>query len=62
MVAAASYGANSTANGNDVSIGNVNLLLEGASGRDLYCVLQCQGTPTYATTADLTVRVGLQLD
>ncbi len=62
VVAAASYGAHDSNVGADVALGNINLLLQGASGRDIYCVLQVQGTPTYAAATDLTVLVGLQLD
>jgi hypothetical protein len=62
VVPAASYRANSTAHGNDVTIGNINLLLSEAASKTLYCVIQCQGTPTYATVADLTVSIGLTQD
>lgn len=61
-IPAASYGANDTAHGADVAVTGINLLLQGNSGRDLYCVLQAQGTPTYAAATDITVRIGLQLD
>lgn len=62
IIPAASYGANDTTGGADVSVNNINMLLQGASARDLYCVLQVQGTPTYVSIADLTVRIGLVLD
>lgn len=32
------------------------------SGRDIWCILMCRGTPTYVSTSDLVLKVGVIQD
>lgn len=46
-----------TAANSDATVGNLNIILQGRGSGDLWCVLQCQGTPTYLSDTDLMIRV-----
>lgn len=52
-----------TATSSDCTKFVVGLMLQAASGsNNVYCVLQCQGTPTYTSTSDLVVKIALVQD
>ena len=41
----------------------VGLMLQSASGStSLYCILLCEGTPTYTSTSDLVLKIGVVQD
>lgn len=52
----------------DATVLGVGLLVQGLrqphapATKNLYALIQCQGTPTYGTTTDLTLRIGILQD
>ena len=70
-VAAKLLGVVSVSASDYVDIGNqhvaqktsVGLMLQSAAGStSLYCLLLCEGTPTYASTSDLVLKIGVVQD
>ncbi len=60
-IPAASYV--SQAGASDVTVNNINLMLQGKAGsRDLYVLPISRGTPTYAAATDLTIKIGIEQD
>lgn len=56
------YKSNSTTNA-DVSVGNIILKVQATSGSlDIWCVVVCQGSPTYTSTSDLVLSFGFNQD
>lgn len=56
------YKSNNTSNA-DVAVGNIWQKVKALSNSaDLWCVLVCQGTPTYASTSDLVLSFGFDQD
>lgn len=53
-----------TASNSDASVYGIGLLMQGAETNTLklYAVCQAIGTPTYTSTSDLTIRLGVLQD
>lgn len=59
-VAAGDYEA--LANCSDATVLAVGLLVESIQTTDLYAVIHCKGTPTFTSTNDLTIKIGILQD
>lgn len=57
------YKTNGASSNADVSVGNIWQKVKASAGNvDLWCVLVCQGTPTYTSTSDIVLTFGFDQD
>lgn len=62
-VAIPAAGYEDTGDNSDTTVRNIGLLMQAAAGStSLYAILQSQGTPTYTSTSDLTLKFSLVQD
>lgn len=62
-VAIPAAGYEDTADSSDTTVRNIGLVMQAAAGStSLYAIVQCQGTPTYTSTSDLTLKFSLVQD
>lgn len=59
-VAATDY--RDTVSNSDATVLGIGLLLQGLLTEHIYGVLQCQGSPTYTSTSDLVIKLGILQD